>query len=254
MNSNWDNFLKNLGEWRGSFTTIDPRGEIVGSTDSILNLVGHEDNKMVKFRVRRYIDGYESATTTDFEEEYRSIGRQNVFFDTGAFSKGTIQISPVSEFGAEYGFVHQDRRLRFVQLFDQTDRLLEKVVLIREFRSDSTGQEQPHLTVDQLLGCWVGEATTAYADLRTPDTFSTKLEITRPTADRLEQKLFLGNKSIASVAQILGNKLIFNEGSSPREILLLPDGGSSNVPLVIPFAHLFLWKLAGCYLIESVSG
>jgi hypothetical protein len=233
MNSNWDNFLKNLGEWRGSFTSIDANGEIIGSTASILNLAGHEDNKMVKFRVRRYADGYDSAPTTDFEDEYRSIGRQNTFFDTGAFVKGTIQISPVSEFGAEFGFADADRRLRFVQLFDQ-ERKFEKVVLIREFRNGTPEIEQPHLTVDRLLGRWEGQATTAYADLSPADTFATTLEITRPQTDRLQQKLQFAGREITSSAQIAQNKLIFTEGSSPREVLLLPDGGSSNVPLQIP--------------------
>jgi Domain of unknown function (DUF3598) len=233
MNSNWDNFLKNLGEWRGSFTSIDANGEIIDSTASILNLAGHEDNKMVKFRVRRYADGYDSAPTTDFEDEYRSIGRQNTFFDTGAFVKGTIQISPVSEFGAEFGFVSNDRRLRFVQLFDQ-ERKFAKVVLIREFRNGTTEIEQPPLTVDRLLGKWQGQATTAYADLTSPAIFATTLEITRPQADQLAQKLQFAGREITSNAQIVPNKLIFTEGSSPREVLLLPDGGSSNVPLQIP--------------------
>jgi hypothetical protein len=233
MNSNWDNFLKNLGEWQGSFTTINPHGQIVDSTPSILNLIGHEDNKMVKFRVRRYAEGYENAPISDFENEYRSIGRQNTFFDTGAFVKGTIQISPVSEFGAEFGFVNADRRLRFVQLFDQ-DRKFDKVVLIREFRTGTPEIEQPPLTVDRLLGRWQGQATTAFADLASPDVFATTLEITRPQIDQLTQKLQFAGQEITSHAQIIQNKLIFSEGSSPREVLLLPDGGSSNVPLQIP--------------------
>ncbi|MEB3174709.1 MAG: DUF3598 family protein, partial [Cyanobacteriota bacterium] len=37
MGSNWENFLKNQGEWRGSFTQVSPTGEILGSTPSILN-------------------------------------------------------------------------------------------------------------------------------------------------------------------------------------------------------------------------
>ena len=51
---NWQNFLKNLGEWRGSFTRLTPQGEVVGSTPSILTLEGFEENKLVRFRLRRY--------------------------------------------------------------------------------------------------------------------------------------------------------------------------------------------------------
>jgi Domain of unknown function (DUF3598) len=231
MNSNWDNFLKNLGEWQGSFTNISPDGQILVSTPSILNLEGLEDNKLVRFRVRRYADGSKEPTT-DYEEDYRTMGRQNIFFDTGAFSKGTIQIAPFVEFGAEYGFVDGDRRLRFVQLFDTEGNFI-KLVLIREFRSGSNASERPALTVDQLLGHWVGTAITAYADLRNPDTYATSLEIRQIDSDRLEQQLRFGDRIISSIGRIGQNKLLFEEGPNPREILLLPDGGSSNLPLKI---------------------
>jgi Domain of unknown function (DUF3598) len=235
MNSNWDNFLQNLGEWHGSFTTFSAAGEIVSDTKSILNLVAAEENKLVKFRVRRYGDGdYSAAPTTDFTEEYRTIGRQNVFFDTGAFSKGTIQISPVSDFAAEYGFVAKNRRLRFVQLFDM-ERCFSSVVLIREFLADTEPVEQPLLTVDRLVGRWVGQATTAYADLRNPEITETCLEIQRIGSEKLQQTLTFGDRSISSTALITGlipeQKLIFADTN--REILLLPDGGSSNVPLQV---------------------
>jgi Domain of unknown function (DUF3598) len=235
MNSNWDNFLQNLGEWHGSFTTFSAAGEIVSDTKSILNLVAAEENKLVKFRVRRYGGGdYSAAPTTDFTEEYRTIGRQNVFFDTGAFSKGTIQISPVSDFAAEYGFVAKNRRLRFVQLFDM-ERCFSSVVLIREFLADTEPVEQPLLTVDRLVGRWVGQATTAYADLRNPEITETCLEIQRIGSEKLQQTLTFGDRSISSTALITGlipeQKLIFADTN--REILLLPDGGSSNVPLQV---------------------
>jgi Domain of unknown function (DUF3598) len=231
MNSNWDNFIQNLGDWQGSFTAFSPAGKVLGSTESVLNLVGLEDNTLVKFRVRRYgAAGCQEPPTTDYEETYRTMGRQNIFFDTGAFSKGTIQISPVSDFAAEYGFVAENRRLRFVQLFD-TDRNFLEVVLIREFRAGTEATERPPLTVDRLLGRWVGQATTAYADLRSPDIYDTCLEIKRVGINQLRQDLVLGDRTISSVASIDQNKLIFTE--SNREILLLPDGGSSNVPLQI---------------------
>jgi hypothetical protein len=231
VNSNWDNFLKNLGEWQGSFTNISPDGQILASTPSILNLEGLEDNKLVRFRVRRYADGSKEPTT-DYEEDYRTMGRQNIFFDTGAFSKGTIQIAPFVEFGAEYGFVDGDRRLRFVQLFDPEGNFI-KLVLIREFRNGSNASERPALTVARLLGHWVGAAVTAYADLRNPDTYATSLEIRQIGSDRLEQQLKFGDRTISSIGRISENKLHFEEGPNPSEILLLPDGGSSNLPLKI---------------------
>ncbi|MFN7659125.1 MAG: DUF3598 family protein, partial [Dolichospermum sp.] len=112
MASNWENFLKNLGEWRGSFTKISADGEILDSTPSILNLEADDHNQVVLFRLRRFNSGnYDSPPIQDYQQEYRSLGRQNIFFATGAFSKGTLQLAPFSEFGAEYGFVDHDRRL-----------------------------------------------------------------------------------------------------------------------------------------------
>lgn len=233
MNSNWENFLQNLGEWQGSFTDVSVTGELQGSTPSLLSLTGLEDNKLVRFRIRRYgADGDNGTPISDHEQEYRSIGRQNIFFDTGAFAKGTLQLAPFSEFGAEYGFVQGDRRWRCVQLFD-TDHNFINLVLIREFRQGTAATEKPPLTVDQLIGKWEGQAVTAYADLQNPDHYATSLEINRIAVDRLEQKLTWNNQSITTSAQIDGHRLRYQSGKTPREILLLPDGGSSNVPLQI---------------------
>ncbi len=239
MNSNWENFLKNLGEWSGSFTDFAPNGELLRSTSSILSLVGTDENRLVRFRIRRYgAAGYDQPAVSDYEQQYRSIGRQNIFFDTGAFSKGTIQLAPVTEFGAEYGFVSENRRWRCVQLFD-TDHNFINLVLIREFRSGTDTLERPALTVDQLIGTWQGQAVTAYADLRNPELATTSLEISRIVGDssagtfgdRLEQKLSWGDRTIATTATIFENKLCFKD--KLREMLLLPDGGSSNVPVKI---------------------
>jgi hypothetical protein len=248
MNSNWQNFLKNLGEWRGSFTQVSPTGELLESTPSILSLEGFEDDQMVKFRLRRFAtDDYNQPPISDHVQEYRSLGRHNIFFDTGAFAKGSLQLSPISEFGAEYGFVGVDRRLRCVQLFDPQGNFTS-LTLIREFRNGTDAPERPPLTVDQLLGKWEGEAVTAYSDWRNPDTYATSLEIRKIERDRIEQRLTYGDRVISSTARIEGNKLCFDEGNYPRQILLLPDGASSNVPPQIKFREPLIveagWLLA----------
>ncbi len=115
IENNWTNFLKNLGEWQGSFTSVSPEGELLNSTPSILNLEGLENNQLVLFRLRRFgAGGYSEPPISDYSQEYRSVGRQIIFFETGAFSKGSLQLAPFSEFGAEYGFVAENRLLRFV--------------------------------------------------------------------------------------------------------------------------------------------
>jgi hypothetical protein len=232
--NNWKNFLKNRGEWHGSFSQIAPSGELLDSVASILTIEVQEGDRLALFRLNRYsVGGYSEPPISETVQEYRSIGRQNIFFDTGSFSKGTIQLAPFADFVTEFGFIHQDRRLRFVQLFDSAHGFT-RLVLIRECRHQSNQPERQVLTIDQLLGEWEGEATTAYADLRDPETSKTHLKIKQISADQLEQTLSWHNQTICSIAKVSANKLRFENEIATREMLLLPDGGSSDVPLTIP--------------------
>ena len=248
MENNWNNFLKNLGEWRGSFTRVSLEGEILDSTPSILTLEGLEENQLVRFRLRRFAqDNYDSEPSQDYVQDYRSVGNQIIFFETGAFSKGPFQFAPFSQFGAEYGFVAGDRRLRFVQLYDQ-DGNLSSLTLIREFRQGSNAQERPNLTLEQLLGTWEGTAEIVYPDWTPSESLSTRLEIQKINGDRLEQKLSFGQHQITSIARIDENKLIFEDGATPRQILLLPDGTSTNAPLKLELRTSFFVEVG--WLVE----
>ena len=248
MENNWNNFLKNLGEWRGSFTRVSLEGEILDSTPSILTLEGLEENQLVRFRLRRFAQvNYDSEPSEDYVQDYRSVGNQIIFFETGAFSKGPFQFAPFSQFGAEYGFVAGDRRLRFVQLYDQ-DGNLSSLTLIREFRQGSNAQERPNLTLEQLLGTWEGTAEIVYPDWTPSESLSTRLEIQKINGDRLEQKLSFGQHQITSIARIDENKLIFEDGATPRQILLLPDGTSTNAPLKLELRTSFFVEVG--WLVE----
>jgi Domain of unknown function (DUF3598) len=248
MESNWENFLKNLGEWVGSFTQVSTDGELLTSTPSILTLEGLDDNQLVRFRVRRFASAITEQPTVDNSQEYRSLGKQAVFFDTGAFSKGSLQVAPFSEFGAEYGFVSGDRRSRLVQLFGKQGSF-DSLTLIREIRSGTDGKLRPDLTVAQLVGKWVGTAHTVYADWKDPETSTVSLEI-QQVGDYLQQQLDLGSRTIVSKARIDGNRLHFEEGATPRRILLLPDGMSSNTPLQVSHRAPFFVE-AGWLLSED---
>ncbi|NEZ60667.1 DUF3598 family protein [Adonisia turfae] len=243
METNWENFLKNLGEWQGSFTSVSLEGEILDSTPSILNLEGVEDNQLVKFRVRRFgSGGYGEPPVSDYSQEYRSLGKQVVFFETGAFTKGSLQLAPFSEFGAEYGFVTQNRRLRFVQLYDRQGEL-SSLTLIREFRTGTNAAERSPLTIKQLVGQWQGTALTVYSDWQPSATYTTHLDVQEINGGRLQQTLSFGNQAITSTAQITGNILQFEESPTPRKILLLPDGTSSNTPLHLKLRQSFFVEL-----------
>jgi hypothetical protein len=239
MVSQWENFLQNIGEWHGSFTQLSPRGEVLQDTPSIIFLEGLNDNKTVRLKLRRFSpnpSGVGEPEVSELVREYQNLGRDILFFENGAFCQGTIQIAPFSECGAEFGFIYNYRRLRFVQLYN-TNGNLSTITLIREKQPDKNVPERPPLTVEALLGEWQGEAVTIYPDWRHPDSYSTNLQLHLDGADRLVQKITFGNhlnpQTIASSALIDGSVLYFNEGTTPMEVLLLPDGGSCTIPVKV---------------------
>jgi hypothetical protein len=179
MASQWQNFLRNSGEWRGSFARVDATGCPHPGAPSILTLEPAEGERMVRFGLRRWPEGTPvapgggpegevGAPTREIAQEYRSLGRQVVFFETGTFCKGTLQVAPTTVFGGEFGFLHGDRRHRLVVLY-QDNGLLDHLVLIREFRAGSDASEGPATTAEALLGRWRGEEATITADWPEPD-------------------------------------------------------------------------------------
>ena len=88
-----------------------------------------------------------------------------------------MQVSPCAEFGGEFGFVDQDRRHRLVQLH-AADGTFRKLVLIREFRTDGSGQEQPPASLESLAGDWSGQASTISADWPEPSLEQAAFQIT----------------------------------------------------------------------------
>jgi hypothetical protein len=244
IENQWENFLKNLGEWQGSFTTVSLKGELLESTPSILTLEGLENDQMVRLRLRRFgSGGYDTSPTSDFTQDYRTLGRQIVFFETGAFSKGSIQLAPYSEFGAEYGFVTENRRLRFVQLYDNQGNL-SNLVFIREFRAGIDAIERPPLTVDQLLGQWQGTAHTAYSDWQPSETCATHSELKDLGGGYFQQDFTMGDRTLISTFHQEGNILHSKEDSCPRQILLLPDATSSSTPLQVTHRQPFFVEMA----------
>jgi hypothetical protein len=237
MVAQWENFLQNLGEWHGSFTQLSTRGEVLQDTPSIISLEGFNDNKTVRLKLRRFSpnpSGVGAPEVSELVREYQALGRDILFFENGAFSQGTIQLAPFSECGAEFGFIYNYRRLRFIQLYN-TDGNLSTLTLIREKQLDKNVPECPPLTVDDLLGEWQGEAVTMYPDWRSPDFYSTKMQLHLESSDRLVYKITFGSNAtvITSSASIDGSVLHFNEGASPVQVVLLPDGGSCTLPVKI---------------------
>ena len=182
MAGQWQNFLQNLGHWRGSFTGISPEGVLLGDTPSLLTLEAGEQGAdgavtMVRFGLQRFASADSDVSpSTDLRQEYRSLGRQVVFFETGTFCKGSLQLAPSTVFGGEFGFIHGDRRHRLVLLYRE-DGSRDQLVLIREFRQGSTAVECPPLTAEQLQGAWRGRRATITADWPEPEESAVELDV-----------------------------------------------------------------------------
>lgn len=246
VSSQWANLLQNLGAWQGSFTRLSPQGEIKQDIPTLVTLEGVNDHQTV----RQTIQHFSEATGEVVQEkvlEYSSLNRSVLFFENGAFSQGSIQFGPFSEFGAELGFINGDRRLRLVQLFN-TDSHLSGLTLIREHRLHTEAAERPPLTLEMLLGEWQGEAVTLYPDWRNAETYPTALSI-KMSGDRLSQCLTTPGLKFTSTARIDGSILQFDQGGYPVQVLLLADGASSTTPVTIPKGHPFF--LEAGWLIDA---
>lgn len=238
MASQWERLLKNTGTWIGSFTRIAPDGAILEDTPSVVTLKPLDRGNLMRQEIIKHPPGASPQKTV---LEYRSLAKSVLFFEQGAFSQGSMQWGPFSEFGAELGLIYNRHRLRLVQRFDR-DRQLSPITLIREHQEGAAPSTRPKLTLDMLLGTWTGAATTIYPDLRPSNTYPTRLTVQRQE-DTVQQTLWFGEDSppIQSEGKVEGDRLLFTTGAQTVQILLLPDGASSTCPTHIePRRPLFL--------------
>ncbi|NET82078.1 MAG: DUF3598 family protein [Moorea sp. SIO1F2] len=243
MRSQWECFLQNQGSWHGSFTTFSPKGQQLKDIPSVLTIEGLDDNQKIRLTLR-YLPPEQAIFNRVLE--YTHVDRYLMFFDTGAFSQGALQWAPYSEFGAEFGLIEGNRRLRMVQLYNRESQL-KQLTLIREKLAGTDTPERPPLTLEQLLGEWRGEAVTLYSDLRTPNIYPTHLKLQHHESNRLVQQLTFGTGeslgTITSSAKIDGSILYFDEGAVSTQVLLLPDGASSTCPIMVKPGHSFFLEV-----------
>lgn len=236
MSSQWEALLKNTGEWQGSFTQISPQGEILGDIPSIVSLTASDDRQTMRQVVTKFQDEQPSALVL----EYNSLGKGVLFHDNGAFSQGSIQWAPYSQFGAEFGFINGDRRIRSIELYNKQSQL-DSLTLIRERLIGSQTPERPHLSIEQLLGKWQGIATTIYPDWKSPDSYSTKLQLSLASSNELIQELSFGSRLIKSTGIIRNKQINFTQAESSVQVLMLPDGASATCPqTIVPRQPFFL--------------
>lgn len=234
--SQWTRLLKNVGIWQGSFTQFSIDGKLIKNTPTVVKLEGFNEDKSLRLTVNRL-----GENQPPYINEFTSLNRSILLFESGHFAKTSLQFSPFSTFGAEFGFILGDRRLRMVQLFDKNSNL-DEITLIREFRENSNASENPALSVEQLVGEWEGEALTLYPDWRDSKPYPTNLKIQRE-GNSLIQTLKMPQLEINSTATINDSTLTFSENNNPIRVLLLPDGASSTTPLKISLRQSFFLEV-----------
>lgn len=238
MASQWERLLKNQGTWVGSFTQISPTGEIIQDTPTEVVLQPFDQDNAMRQEIRRQPPGQPVDETI---LEYRSLGRGVLFGETGAFSQGSMQWSPVSEFGAELGLIHGSERLRLALVY-QRQPSLGRLTLIREHRAGTTPTPRPTFSIEPLIGTWEGQATTVFPDFQPEQRMETRLVIQSLGADQVEQTLTFGSAPpIRSQGRRVDSAWRFEAGSSPVTVLPLPSGASATFPSQIqPGQPLFL--------------
>lgn len=237
--SQWQRLLKNSGVWRGSFTQLSGSGEILAHTPTEVALIPTDNGNAMHQEVRRFAtqDYSDSPQVQSFD--YRALNRATLFFADGAFSQGSLQWAPFAGFGAEFGFLAGQRRMRLVQQFAPSSATepttFRQLTLIREALPDADAPERPPLTIESLLGTWRGQAVTQYADLQPEEAYPTEM-ILEQTGDRtFRQTLsFPDGPPLSSSGQLTSpQSLNFTEGLQPVRVLLLPDGASATFPLAV---------------------
>ncbi len=247
MKSQWECVLENLGEWVGSFTTVTVTGESIDDIPSIIKLEGVRDNQAIHLVLTRFYplpnstERYPKQVVWDFSTP-PGIGA--IYFETGAFSSGTLVVNTGVKTIAEFSLMRLDRRFRMIQTFAENQQL-DRVTFVREQRQGTTAPERPHLTISDLVGTWEGRATTHYDNSESPifaDTYSTF------AASDSGYRLVEDNDSIEFIATSdrlwqFGD----DEDGQSYQLLLLPDGGYTILPTQIELGYPFYLEIGWVY-------
>ena len=241
MLSQWDRFLKNIGTWQGSFTHLTAEGKEIKDTPTVITFEVAQDHQAIH-QVVHYLPKDRPASDVKVDYTPSTLSKDLVFFDNGSFCRGNTQWYGYGNFISEFSLINCDRRLRTVNIYNNSINL-NRIVLIREKSPNSNTPERTQLTVEDLLGEWQGEAVTIYPDSSESKVSKTHLKVNRKDDKHIEQQISFGNKKITSTAQIIGSRLLFDNSNLPIQILLLPDGASCNCPLEIKSGHNFVLEL-----------
>ena len=160
MSSQWDGLLRNVGEWRGWFDSMDGSMQRTSRQPSLLTLEPAASGVPLQLTLLLWPEGSGSLDLMPSGEPEKRIVQSFMrldpdmgVFGTGSFSRGTLYRSHWTKLYAEFGFLHGQRRHRLVLLWDGSGQLA-RIVLIREFLVGSSAMERPALQADHLIGNW----------------------------------------------------------------------------------------------------
>ncbi|MEO1144497.1 MAG: DUF3598 family protein [Cyanobacteria bacterium J06638_22] len=254
VTTQWDRLRLHNGCWHGSFARLDAVGQQIAETPSIVTLRDEEQDAANSHStpppIHQTVAFGDGAGNWQPPSHftYRSLSRGILFFDTGAYSQGSLQASPIATFGAEFGFVMGDRRFRAVVQYtpSSSQNLLTQLTLIREHRDIPAPDARSPLHVEQLVGTWQGQSTSIDPDWYESIAAETELVI-QQTGDRLHQTLSFPGFKRQSTAVIENHRLLFSDAAKPEQpsiqVLLLPDGASITAPLSLPKGQAFFLEI-----------
>jgi hypothetical protein len=170
MSGQWEALRRNIGVWQGCFDTLDRDLHLVKRTPSQLTLEPSPSGVPINLRLLFWPDDppegvnpYIGDPIKQIQQSFYQVDRQLAFFPTGSFSRGSLQVAPLSRVYAEFCFLNPDRRLRLV-LFWNGSGGFDQAILIREARAHSSSVEEPVLVAEALLGSWRGDETVISSD------------------------------------------------------------------------------------------
>ncbi|MFM2303491.1 MAG: hypothetical protein RLZZ135_900 [Cyanobacteriota bacterium] len=228
MKSQWECVLENLGEWLGSFTTVNPQGELIADVSSSISLEGVRDNQAIHLVLKRFyaVPGSTETSTKEIVWNFSSPpGIGAIYFETGAFSSGGLTIAKGREFVAEFSLVGINRRFRAIQQYNP-EHQFDRITFVREYRQGTDAPEHPQLTIADLLGTWEGTATTLGPDNSTPIVNQN----TAKFSVRDDRYQWTENANSIDLQVINDRLLQFDLEHQSYQILLLPDSGYSLTP------------------------
>ncbi len=245
MKSQWECVLENLGEWVGSFTTINAQGELIDDIPSIIRLEGLRDNQAIHLVLKRFYPLPNSSETYAKEVVWDFItppGVGVIYFDTGAFSSGGLTLNQGVKFIVEFSLMTIDRRFRTIQQYN-FEHQLDRVTFVREQRQGSIAPERPHLTISDLLGRWQGTATIASSEDR-----STLVNPHESSLIVNDDGYQWDEGSHSMTITATGDGLFqFDRDNQSYQLRLLPDSSYSLTPIHIVTGQPFYIEIGWIY-------